>query len=291
VTIPKAVLVPVDASHFAEHALPLGLAVARRTGAPLHLALVQVPLDFVAPTYPYAGAMETQVGEDRERGVLYLEGLQARLEQAGVEIRPALLRGLVADALCRYVDEHDIGLVVMTTHGRGGLERAWLGSTTDSMVRRSAAPVLLIRPSDETREVSAAGDGVFRRMLVALDGSETAEAALAAAIGLGITSDASIVLIRATSSPRPGTADYLEGVANSAVLVGRDVETRAVIDREPASAILAAADQVGADLIVMGTHGRGGLQRMIVGSVADTVIRGTHRAVLVNRAPRPLVAR
>jgi K+-sensing histidine kinase KdpD len=61
------------------------------------------------------------------------------------------------------------------------------------------------------------------------------------------------------------------------------VQTRLVVDYEPAAAILAVAEAEDADLIVVGTHGRGGLRRMLLGSVADKVIRGTHRAVLVHR--------
>jgi nucleotide-binding universal stress UspA family protein len=286
VTIPNAVLVPVDASHFAEHALPSGLGIARRTGATLHLALVQVPVDVVAPTYPFAGVLETQVGEDRERGVQYMEELLERLGPSNVEMRPALLRGHISDALVRYVAEHGIGVVLMTTHGRGGLERAWLGSTTDSMVRHSPVPVLLIRPSDETREVDAASDREFRRLLVALDGSETAEEALVAALGLGITARGSVTLLRVVSSPQQSAKEYLTGVARAETLAGRAVETRVVMDREPASAILEVAHSMDADLIIMGTHGRGGLHRMIVGSVADEVIRASERAVLVNRGRR-----
>lgn len=230
--------------------------------------------------------MESQVGEDRERESEYMEGLLERLGPADMEVRPALLRGHVTDALVRYVDDHDIGIVVMTTHGRGGLERAWLGSTTDCMVRHCPAPVLLIRPSDATREVTPASDGVFNRLLVALDGSDIAEDALVAALGLGITEDASVVLMRAVSSPNHAVDEYLAGVARSTVLVGREVETRVVTDRDPASAIMETARALDADLIVMGTHGRGGLKRIIVGSVADKVVRGTHRAVLVNRGRR-----
>jgi nucleotide-binding universal stress UspA family protein len=77
--------------------------------------------------------------------------------------------------------------------------------------------------------------------------------------------------------------EYLDGVAGLPLLQGRDVETRILVDYEPALGILELADEASADLIVLGTHGRGGLRRMILGSVADKVIRGTHRAVLVHR--------
>jgi nucleotide-binding universal stress UspA family protein len=305
VPIPRAVLVPVDGSNFAEHALPYGLGIARRTGATLHLALVHAPADVAAPTYRLAELVELRLADEREREASYLESLTERLSPSGVQIQPALLNGNVAEALAAYVDEQRVDVVAMTTHGRGGLQRAWLGSTTDAMVRRCRAPLLLMRPSDDTREAHPTSDRTFRRMLVALDGSETAERALGAALRLAITADAPIVLANviqprvASASPylphtiQPAHEElaareqhlkcYLEEVGQREVLRGREVETRIIVDYEPALGILQLAEDTGSDLIVLGTHGRGGLRRMILGSVADKVIRGTHRTVLVHR--------
>jgi nucleotide-binding universal stress UspA family protein len=305
VTIPRAILVPVDGSNFAEHALPYGLAMARRTGATLHVALVHVPADLATPAYPLADAIQARAEEDRDREAAYMESLVERLAPAGVTIQPAILRGHVADALSHYVDKRAIDVVAMTTHGRGGLQRAWLGSTTDAMVRQCRVPLLLMRPADGTREIGPPSDISFHRILAALDGSEAAERALADAVRLGITADASIVLLHVMQPPVAAASPYLphtiqltrdematreayqktylDEVAHSDPLAGRRVETRLVVDYEPAAAILDVAAEDGADLIVVGTHGRGGLRRMLLGSVADKVIRGTHRAVLVHR--------
>jgi nucleotide-binding universal stress UspA family protein len=305
VAIPRAVVVPVDGSNFAEHAIPYGLAVARRTGAPLHLALVHVPGDLATPGYPLAEAVAARVAQDRDREANYLQELMERLAPSGVELRPALLRGAVADALSGYAEEHEVDLVIMTTHGRGGLQRAWLGSTTDGMIRRCCAPLLLIRPCDETREILPSSDRAFTRVLVALDGSETAERALADAVELPLTDDASLVLahvmapaVAAASPYLPQTIQlseeemahreeslgaYLKSVAAVTELGDRAVETRVVVDYDVAPAVIALAEEVDADLIALGTHGRTGLRRMVLGSVADKVIRGTRRAVLVHR--------
>lgn len=244
----------------------------------------------MAPTYRLAEVVQRGLADEREREASYLESLTERLSPSGVRIRPAVLNGPVADALATYVDEQQVDVVAMTTHGRGGLQRAWLGSTTDGMVRRCRAPLLLMRPSDETREARPISDRTFRRMLVALDGSETSERALGAALQLAIAAQAPIVLTNVVQPPYEERAaheqylrGYLEEVARRAVLQGREVETRLVVDYEPALAILELADETGSDLIVLGTQGRGGLRRMILGSVADKVIRGTHRTVLVHR--------
>lgn len=302
--MPNSVLVPVDGSNFAEHALPYALGIARRTGATLHLALVHVPTE-VSPSYPLAEAIEARDAELRDQDTSYMDELVDRLRPSGVEIRPSLLRGYVSASLSRHVEEEEIGLVVMTTHGRGGLQRAWLGSTADSMMRHCRIPLLLLRPAEGTREIGPTSDRPVRTILAALDGTEMGEVALRDACEIGITEGARVILVHvlhppvAASSPYlPHTIQlthdeiaareahirrYLNGVATREWLEGRPCEARVLVDYHPAPAILELAEEVDADLIVVGTHGRGGLPRLILGSVADKVIRGTHRPVLVHR--------
>lgn len=303
--MPKSVLVPVDGSNFAEHALPYALGIARRTGASLHLALVHVPAELVSPSYPLADAMESRDAELREHDTAYMEALVERLRPSGVELKPVLLRGRVPTALADYVEDEALELVVMTTHGRGGLQRAWLGSTADSLIRNCMIPILLVRPAADTREIGPDSDHAFRRVLAALDGSDTAETALRDAFEIGITEDASLVLAHALQPPVAAASPYLphtiqlthdemeareshmrgylERMAAQDWLEGRETEVRVRVDYHPAPAILELAEEEDADLIALGTHGRGGLRRLVLGSVADKVIRGTHRPVLVHR--------
>lgn len=303
--MPNSVLVPVDGSNFAEHALPYALGIARRTGATLHLALAHVPSEVLSPHYPLVDALEVRDAELREHDAAYIEALVERLKPSGVDLKPALLRGRVASALADYVDAAAIGLVVMTTHGRGGLQRAWLGSTADSLIRHSMIPILLARPAEDTREIGPESDHEFHSVLVALDGSDTAETALRDAFEIGITETASLTLVHVIQPPVAAASPYLphtiqlthdemeareahmrtylERVAAGAWLEGRVTEVRVPVDYHPAPAILELAEEEGADLIVLGTHGRGGLRRLVLGSVADKVIRGTHRPVLVHR--------
>ncbi|MDX1673829.1 MAG: universal stress protein [Longimicrobiales bacterium] len=303
--MPSRVLVPVDGSNFAEHALPYALGIARRTGATLHLALVHVPAEAVSPTYPYMDAVADRDEEIREHDATYLEGLVDRLSPSGLELKPALLNGRVPAALADFVDDRQIDLVVMTTHGRGGIQRAWLGSTADSLIRHCMIPILLVRPSEETREIGPESDRRVDRVLAALDGSETAETALRDAFEIGITEDAALVLIHAVQPPVAAASPYLphtiqlthdemearedhmrrylERIAEADWLGGREVEVKVEVDYHPAPAILEVAEERDVDLIALGTHGRGGLRRLILGSVADKVIRGTHRPVLVHR--------
>jgi nucleotide-binding universal stress UspA family protein len=269
------------------------------------MALVHVPSEIVSPSYPLADALENRDQEIREHDAAYMEQLVERLEPSGVEVRPALLGGRVASALADYVDEAQIDLIVMTTHGRGGLQRAWLGSTADSLVRHCMIPLLLVRPSDETREIGPESDREIRTVLAALDGSETSETALRDAFELGITENAALVLVHALQPPVAAASpylphtiqlthdemeareehmkEYLERVADQQWLGERETKVEVRVDYHPAPTILDIAQDEDVDLIALGTHGRGGLRRLVLGSVADKVIRGTHRPVLVHR--------
>jgi nucleotide-binding universal stress UspA family protein len=164
-------------------------------------------------------------------------------------------------------------------------------------------PILLVRPAEVTREVEPGRTPRMEHVVVALDGSETSEVALQDALAMGATDGAVLHLVHvlqpavASASPYlPHTIQlthdemaareahmgrYLAGIAKG--LEGKTCEIHVEVDYHPAPAVLDLADRVDADLIVLGTHGRGGLRRLLLGSVADKVIRGTHRPVLVHR--------
>lgn len=295
-TISGSILVPVDGSRFAEHALPHALGIARRTGGALHLALVHVPAEPVGPSYPLSEVIRAHHQEERVREADYLLELVERLEPSGVALHPVLLDGPVADTLVDYIEGADVGVVAMTTHGRGGFQRHWLGSTADNLMLRCAIPLLLVRPSRGTEDVGPESDRVIRRMVAALDGSGIAETALGDALELGITDGASLTLVHVLQPTASSTAGYpesreqevrlyLDALAQREALKARSCHSRVALDSRPAPAVIGLAEELDADLIVLGTHGRSGLGRLILGSVADEVIRGTHRPVLVHRGP------
>jgi nucleotide-binding universal stress UspA family protein len=217
-------------------------------------------------------------------------------------VTAALLEGSVAETLDRYVAGNGVELVVMTTHGRGGLSRVWLGSVADKLVRRLTVPVLLMRPSEDTKKPVT--DIVFRRILIPLDGSAKAEAALEPALALGTVGDAQYLLLRVVE---PRLPDYLPvrdlREIKEDSLLGRDLEARRylrrVMDRlwakdakvrtkvyvagSPALEVLRQADAAGADLIAMATRGAGGVERLLLGSVADKVLSGADIPLLIIR--------
>lgn len=308
----RTILVPIDGSTFAEHALPAALALARHSGGTLRLITVSTPLVETSVEGLYFSAAEVE--EDIvTRYRANLEGIAARLRQrtAG-PIVTDVLHGDIGPTLCGEIDKSETDLVVMATHGRGAFERFWLGSNTDDVIRHSSKPVLLVRP--EEGPVDLAAEPRFSPALVSLDGTAFAETVLDHAVKLvGLSSAAELILVRAIQGVAPTSAapdveearreadnirrqvrdlqshlrqeakEYLEGVAGRLRSRGLTVRTHVVTGDQPAQAILEEARSSGAGLIALETHGRAGLTRLLVGSVADKVIRAATVPVLVHR--------
>lgn len=297
--MPRKILVPLDGSRFAEAALPLALTLCRRAEAPLHLVTVREPL----PSFAQDGREEEATAWAEE----YLEDVVARIgDAAGGPVHTSLKAGTVVEELRAEAREEEADLVVMATHGRGVLSRAWLGSVADGFVRQARRPVLLVRPDHHRIEDFAAEAPHLRSILVPLDGSEAAEEALEEAEELGRLFDARYHLVRVSTRPlsdaRPylphthppaGVGDaesrddeatrYVEEVAERMRARGLEVETQVLPGVQPGHAILEAAAEAGSDLIAMATHGRKGLTRALLGSTADKVLRGTQVPVLLHR--------
>lgn len=319
----ERVLVPLDGSRFAESALPLATAVARRPGASLQLVSVYDPVPPPVTGAEDAAGMTVPAGADalgavpvttaevresvREERTTYLRETARRLrEGGGPDAQVLLLEGRPDRAIQAQVRESGADLVVMATHGRGPVERAWLGSVADRLVRELAVPVLLVRPvKGERPDLSA--EPLIERVLVTLDGSRLAEAALGPAADLAAALGASLRLVRViggrleVGSPymphaaqahreyiaaeRKAATDYLDRIrrgleGNGSAVVGADV-----LEGPPARSILDAAEREdgGQDVVAMATHGRGGLRRLVLGSVSDKVVRAAVGPVLLVR--------
>ena len=298
----RRVMVPVDGSDFSEHALAWALEIAHRTGGRLDVVMVHVD-----PPHGVLGELPSSQlwhEEARNREARYVENLADGLAYTDrVLAESTLLEGKsVSRELARFTRDRAVDLVVMTTHGRSGAERAWLGSVAEALIRRVTVPVLLVRPERATRGLHRR-DALFRRVLVALDGSNLAERALEAAAVLGSMDGATFELVQAidplpvaVSIYLPHTVElvedaveaeaeragaYLERVRRALQHKGYDASTLVISDAEPARAILRHAEASGAHLIALGTHGRRGLGRVVLGSVADTVLRGASCPVLI----------
>ncbi len=305
-----SLLVPLDGSTFSERALPWATALAARSGAVLRLARVHVPHTRTPISLEGMPVVDEEVTAlKREHEAAYLSEIQARLSRhPGVKVEVCLLDGPIAPTLAAEAARQRAGLVVMTTHGHGGFERLWLGSVVDTLVRSSAVPLLVLRPAEENAAAPGEPPEV-RRILVPLDGSLLAEEALPPAVALGRLSRARYILVHVTEPSAwlgrlPGgtlaaspvaegcekrehqAEDYLARVAARLDREGQSAETRVVVSSHLARAILEAAGAAQADLIAMATHGRGGLSRLLIGSVADKVMRRSDIPLLLCR-PQP----
>jgi nucleotide-binding universal stress UspA family protein len=317
----RTILVPLDGSTLAERALPYATAVARAAGARLVLARTAaagaVPEEAtwvggapggvaLGPAGPGAPADREPAPTRREESgpdpVRYLEEVAAGL--VGEAVEPSLVLGPAGEAILREARERGVDLIVMSTHGRSGLGRWLYGSVADHVLRHAGVPVLLVSAVC----APAWPEGGPGTILVPLDGSELAEAALAPAAVLAGLFRARLLLLRVVEPPATAGAafgagyddtdddpaaalseaeGYLEGVARSLHEDGPPPEVAAA--EGPAAATIArVARERGAGLIAMGTHGRSGLGRLVLGSVATGTL---HQAAVPLLLVRPGPAR
>jgi nucleotide-binding universal stress UspA family protein len=298
----RSLLVPLDGSSFSENALPFALNIAKLAGATVQLLHVHGTL-----IYTTGGSALDSGGDEsvwkQER--TYLNQTIARWQVAapGVPMGSALLEGSVPDAL-REQMSGKAELMVMTTHGRGPASRFWLGSVTDALVRTATVPLLLLRPSEQAPPLALSPP--FHHMMISLDGSDLAEQALGPALQLGRLMLTRYTLLRVvkpvvsldpttgwsatTDINEPSTRQwldeaqaYLDRIGERLRGQGLTVQTRLVLHTHPADAILEETAEQGVDVIALATHGRGGLQRLLLGSVADKVLRGGTTPLLICR--------
>jgi nucleotide-binding universal stress UspA family protein len=300
------IIVPLDGSTWSEQALPLASALARRLHAAVQLVRVHIPIVDVMLDGDILGdiqAIDQRWDEQLRQEALdhLMTKAQAIAAEAGVKVSVHLLDGPVAATLAGYIDGIGHSMVVLTSHGRGGLARVWRGSVADALVRRVRAPLIVIRPQD----TQATPEAELRHVLIALDGSRWAEEVIPAALEIGRPFDADYTLLQVveplvahTYAPVAGMAElekeaskglcadaqhYLEAIAERLREQGVTVTTRTVLSRHPARAILEHAGAHDFDLVAMATHGRGSVGRVFLGSSADKVLRGSQAPVLMLR--------
>ncbi len=301
----RSLLVPLDGSSFGEQALPLALSIARRSGASVKLVQVHVPFTVMYADSLAPGTFEAEA-KVLEQELAYLDEVVKRLAPASsVPVTAVFLEGpMIAEMLSGHATTAGADLIVMTTHGRGPLSRFWLGSVADEMVRRATTPTVLVRPHEKAPDLAA--EPVLRHVLVPLDGSALAEQVLGHAVALGGVMQSEFTLLRVygpeidldmltyavvggfepvTEDLRLKALEYIDQVAERLKGQGVKVKTQVVQGQHPASAIINTAQKLAMDLIALETHGRRGIPRLLLGSVADKVIRGALSPVLVHRLP------
>ncbi len=305
----KRILVPLDGSEFSERVLPVAQRLATGLALPVKL------LHAIEPEHPSISQSLNErlyyVHSAHHRGLharAYAEPVRTRLMEAGLSVDIAIPQGDPGDAIVEEASREPGTLITMSSHGRSGAFRWWTGSVADRVLHKTDSPLLMIRPGDRR---GAAAEGKFGRIVVPVDGSEIAEQALDHASHLGKSMGLVVELIRAVPSAEeygnlaslgpanlvsqaPTYAEYraiVEGEAEGylAELAGRLKQDGARVDwrvlHGPAAAAIIDHSVAREDaLLVMTTHGRSGVARMVLGSVAERVVRQSGEPVLLIRA-------
>ena len=298
-------LVPLDGSRLAEVVLPVAASLAARLRAKLTLLAV---MERGAPATVHGQRHITGTAEAEA----YLREVARRCAAPGVAIEWHVHpneEGDVAKSIIDHAADLEADLIILCTHGGGGARRVLFGSVAQQVLRGGTRPVLLIRPLEDQPPDDVAGWDLHR-LLVPLDGSRASEAALPVARTLARAYGADVFLLRVvpTLATITGERASTARLVPTATAVSLDLEEReakvlletiatqlraegaraSVLIRrgEPAQEMLAVALRVSAELIVMATHGRAGLDAVFSGSVASRVLARFPRALLLVRAGR-----
>lgn len=295
-------LVPLDGSAISEQALAMACTIAKHTSAAIHLVHVHTLNDSV-----YVDGLAVvdehlhSLARSHERE--YLRRMKTRLTDEGYTVHTSNpdVHQSVAQTLAAYARQTGCNLVVMTTHGRGGVERMWLGSVADALIRVAHLPILLL-PGENTGTLS------IKHVVMPLDGSPLAETAITPAQELGRLFGADFCLIQVVEplvvpwqGPYVAAVDldpdgtlvhqqeaqaYLHRVAERFEHQGYHATVECIQATTVADAI-AQRGNAPDTLIALATHGRHGWQRMILGSIADKIVRSASGPVLlVGKHPR-----
>jgi len=275
------ILVPLDGSPTAERATGVAEVLARAYGATITLLSVLDP----AGTSDPAGrrASETAARE-------YLEQVAERLRTHGEDVEAELQHGESAARIADAAHRHDADMVVMTTHGRALWQRWLVSSVTSDVIYQTTPPLIVLRPTEDWRSTHTR----FATLLVALDGSSTAEQVLPYVRQLAGRFHSHVVLLSVPEGPHLDRETamlrrYLDSIV--AGLRAEGIQASGMVEGSvPAQAILAAAAAEHADLIMMVSHGRGGVARQAyvrLGHTADGVIQETACPVFLVSARPP----
>jgi nucleotide-binding universal stress UspA family protein len=289
------IMIPLDGSKEAESVLPYVRDLAPKFSSRVHILGVGI------------GRKTRRVNRLLED---YIERIANELHSQNVKVEPVVRYGIAADKILDYSLEIEVDLIIMATHGRSGITRWWMGSVAEKVISGATAPVLLVQSKRRRTAVAADKPASIHKILAPLDGSDVGESALLYAEALAASSQATVNLIQVVSPPgtveanllggpdwrkfvkamRDAGENYLKSIAER--FKGKDVKvTYEVLTGDPADKIVEYAADKGVSLIAMSTHGRTGLARWVLGSVADKVIHGARIPVLLVRSPKMVMAK
>lgn len=277
------ILFPTDGSSGASAAVDHVLDIAAFHDATLHV------LNVADTTHDSVTRIGTTVIDALENeGKETVTAVVERADDRDVETVTEVLQGGVASSITAYATEHEIDLITMSTQGREGFEEALIGSTTERVIRRADLPVLSLPPSDDRTYP-------YTNALVPTDGSDAADEALDHGVRLAETLPATVHVLSVIEFDDFGAdlgsdqyAETLETQATEIVDEATSFADQAVDtvvgstawNASVANAIHEYVDKNDIDVIVMGTRGRTGLERYLLGSVTEKIVRTSSTPVL-----------
>lgn len=294
-------LIPLDGSKTAERVLPFVDKLIGALHLPLELlAVVDISVATTRIVADKGRYLEQMIAEAERTCGEYLSTMAARF--AGFDVKCTVERGKPADAIIDRAAAEPGTLIAMATHGRAGVHRWLMGSVAEKVLRGTNRPLFLVRshPDDQVRRQLS-----FTRIIAPLDGSAIAASILPNAIDLAKGFDAELMLFRAYDLPASaytGNEDHLPNYDELKGQVKRgaqhylDEQADIARDKGLKKVITVVAEGLGADeiihcaavysgsIVVMCTHGRSGIQRWVLGSVTETVVRHIDGPVLVLHA-------
>ena len=294
------IVVPIDFSKMSLQAIQTASRLARRFSASIHLVHVRQfdSIDFVAPAPPIVPFSFMPYAQDGERTIF--KELKAVARDYGISSANChLLGGAPAfDEICRLAQKIPADLIVMPTHGRTGLKHVFLGSTAERVVQHSPCPVFVVR--SKKRKLETRRTFTPRTIIVPVDFSSCSREGLQYAIGLANEFGARIILLHATYLgyiySSEGTAIYDVPALQKAARENAERKMRKLVqsvnfggakfetvftEGSPVLDICAFAKDHDVDLIITSTHGLTGFQHVLIGSIAEHVVRHAACSVLV----------
>jgi nucleotide-binding universal stress UspA family protein len=273
------IVVPLDGSELAEVALPYAVELAGKMGSEIVLLSV----------------LESAVAHEHDKRKIYLDKIvedtkqhaEKHLVESGgraIKIGAATRVGYPAEGIISYASKGDFDLIIIATHGRSGLGRWALGSVADKVVRTTTRqPVMLIRAGGAVPDVGK--KDLLKKVLVPLDGSMISEAVISYVRELAHKLKSELTLLQVVAQNNHISADaesYLKRVCG---LLGEKGITARYEVRVGAAAdvIINLADELKIDMVAMSTHGRSGVARWVLGSVAQKVLLGGNTPLLLVR--------
>jgi nucleotide-binding universal stress UspA family protein len=298
------ILVPLDGSSLAEQALPCAVTLAR--GLPSELVLLRaiwIPPDILEMLDESTVELNAIVVQLKAEANGYLDPLVEQLREAGLNARFVVRRGPAAETILDYASQVNVDQIVMATHGYSGIKHWTHGSVAERVLQAARMPLLLVRVSEQDLASDWQQPARCRRILVPLDGSSVAEQILPTVTTVAEAMRGELTLFQVPIAhvsgwmtgewyvPIRGVLDtaeedthaYLDAVADRLRTRELDVSTATSMG-SVANCIVEYAEANHVDLIAMCTHGRTGLVRWTLGSVADRVLRAGGTPILLVRA-------